>query len=195
MQAAGSTTSLRSLGYTCLTVAIRLKWMSKLYSFPVSDTPMAYFITFRAYGTWLPGDARGAVRHGVNVPGSPPVQPSSGLEIQSRSLLRSEMAGFDATCRDAIGLAIKEVCEIRGWNLIALNVRSNHVHVIVQCEAAPERALVDFKSYATRRLVLGGLFAPNARVWARHGSTRYLWDDGDVEDAWRYVVHGQGPDM
>jgi hypothetical protein len=29
-----------------------------------SDTPLAYFITFRAYGTWLHGDKRGSVdRH------------------------------------------------------------------------------------------------------------------------------------
>ncbi len=33
------------------------------------------------------------------------------------------------------------------------------------------------------------------RVWSRHGSTRYLWKDADVEGACVYVVHGQGQEL
>jgi hypothetical protein len=31
--------------------------------------------------------------------------------------------------------------------------------------------------------------------WARHGSTRWLWKDQDVQDAIRYVVEEQGEPM
>jgi len=161
----------------------------------VSDTPLAYFITFRAYGTWLPGDPRGAIRHWSPASGSAPIPSHRGLERQSRGLLHGGPVDFDKPRRDAITLAIGEVCEVRGWNLLALNVRTNHVHLVVQCEVPPERAMNDLKSYATRRMVSEGLFPANARPWARHGSTRYLWNEQDVEGAWAYVIHGQGPDL
>ena len=137
----------------------------------------------------VPSDTRRPRRHPQR---SPPV---AGLELQSRGLLHGDPVGFDKSCREAITVAIGEVCEVRGWNLLALNVRTNHVHLVVQSDASPERAMSQFKSYATRRMVSEGLFPADARPWARHGSTRYLWNDQDVEDAWAYVIHGQGPDL
>ena len=44
--------------------------------------------------------------------------------------------------------AIRRHCEHRGWNLLGAHVRSNHVHVIVEAEARPERIMNEFKSYA-----------------------------------------------
>jgi len=160
----------------------------------MADNPVAYFLTMRAYGTWLPGDARGAVRRSWNSYGSPTL-PASGLEAQSRASLTGGPIQFDAPRRQAIAEAIREVCAIRGWGLLALNVRTNHVHLIVQCEVAPERAMNQFKSYATRRMVASGAFPANVRAWERHGSTRHLWDDTDVDEACGYVVYGQGPDL
>ena len=172
---------------------MKLAWWQ--YSVAMSDTPVAYFITFRAYGTWLPGDRRGAIRHASATSASAPIPSNRGLEFQSRGLLHGDPVGFDKPCREALTVAIGEVCEVRGWNLLPLNVRTNHVHLVVQCDASPERAMSQFKSYATRRMVLEGLFPASARPWAWHGSTRYLWSDQDVEDTWAYVIHGQGPDL
>ena len=50
----------------------------------------------------------------------------------------------------------------------------------------------DFKSYATRRLRSDGLAGPEAKVWTRHGSTRYVWHDKSLDAAIDYVVNGQG---
>lgn len=53
----------------------------------------------------------------------------------------------------------------------------------------------DIKSYASRRLNEMGLDEPRRKRWARHGSTRWLWNPENVSDAIRYVVDEQGEPM
>ena len=36
---------------------------------------------------------------------------------------------------------------------------------------------------------------PKSKVWARHGSTRYIWDEKSLEERCRYVAEGQGSDL
>ena len=48
--------------------------------------------------------------------------------------------------------AIRETCRIRKWELLALNVRTNHVHAVVSTKQIPERVLNALKANATRRL-------------------------------------------
>jgi REP element-mobilizing transposase RayT len=101
-------------------------------------------------------------------------------------------AALDGERREAVADAIRSVCEHRNWAVLALNVRSNHVHVVVAAEVAPEKVLVDLKSWSTRRLREVGLAAPDEKLWSRHGSTRWLWSEGDVVGACRYVNEAQG---
>ena len=97
-----------------------------------------------------------------------------------------------ASQRQSIDTAVREVCEVRRWILHALNVRTNHVHVVVSVgPIKPERALNAFKSYATRALREAGLLSHEIKLWARHGSTVYLWKERDVEQAVEYVLLGQ----
>ncbi len=42
-----------------------------------------------------------------------------------------------------------------------------------------------FKSYSSRAL---NRAEPERKRWTRHGSTRWIWKDGDVQEAIRYVV-------
>jgi REP element-mobilizing transposase RayT len=95
----------------------------------------------------------------------------------------------------AVAGAISEVCDIRGWTLAALNVRTNHLHAVVAANTAPERIMLDFKSYATRRLRRDGLSRPGSPVWARGGSTKYLWQHAHVAAAIRYATFDQGEDI
>lgn len=39
------------------------------------------------------------------------------------------------------------------------------------------------RAWSTRRLREAGLVDESKKVWTRGGSGRYLWDDGDVQDA------------
>jgi REP element-mobilizing transposase RayT len=83
----------------------------------------------------------------------------------------------------------------RHWTVIAAHVRSNHVHVIIDADAVPERVMNDLKSYPSRHLNATGLDSPDRKRWARHGSTRWLPDRESVEAAIRYVVEKQGDPM
>ena len=83
----------------------------------------------------------------------------------------------------------------RGWTLLAVHVRSTHVHVVLQAELPPERVMNILKSYASRASNQMGLDDSDRKRWTRHGSTRYLWRDDDVIQAIDYVVHKQGERM
>jgi REP element-mobilizing transposase RayT len=102
---------------------------------------------------------------------------------------------LDRNRRPLVEEAIREVCRHRDWLLHALNVRTEHVHVVVSCEAAPEFAMNSFKSWATRRIRARGHGGPAERIWSRHGSTLYLWTDGDLASAISYVIEQQGADI
>jgi REP element-mobilizing transposase RayT len=88
-----------------------------------------------------------------------------------------------------------ERCRERQWSLLAAHVRTNHVHIVVEAEARPERVMNDLKSFASRCLNAHGLDEPARKRWARHGSTRWLWKPENVSAAIRYVVDGQGNPM
>jgi REP element-mobilizing transposase RayT len=91
--------------------------------------------------------------------------------------------------------SLLERCRERRWTLLAAHVRANHVHLVVEAEARPERVMNDLKSYASRCLNRMGLDEPSRKRWARHGSTRWLWKRENVSAAIRYVVEGQGDPM
>ena len=79
--------------------------------------------------------------------------------------------------------------------VIAAHLRSNHVHTVVEAEVPTERVMGDSKAYASRRLNRMSLDAPNRKRWARHGSSRWLWQPQHVSAVVQYVVTEQGEPM
>lgn len=102
---------------------------------------------------------------------------------------------LDGPRREAVSAAIAAECGHYGWTLHALNVRTNHVHVVVSAGRAPERVMTMLKSAGTRAMRAAALLGPAERAWSRHGSTVYLWTERDVEAACAYVVEGQGGEL
>ena len=96
-------------------------------------------------------------------------------------------------CRAIVAATLREVCERRAWMLHAMSVRWEHVHVLVTSEGAvtPEPILTTFKAWSTRRLVERGCLGRGARVWSRHGSTRYVRSLRELETVAAYVEHQQ----
>ena len=82
-----------------------------------------------------------------------------------------------------------------GYLLIALNVRTNHVHLVVSNSATPERMMDSFKAYSTKALRAVNLVRGEAKPWSRHGSTRYLWTEDHIATAVDYVLNGQGDEL
>jgi hypothetical protein len=88
--------------------------------------------------------------------------------------------------------ALREVCIVRDWQLIAAHVRSTHVHCVIGGVEQPNRAVADFKAYASRALNKAEGYR---KRWAREGSTRRLPNPASIDAAVRYVVDGQGEAM
>ena len=79
--------------------------------------------------------------------------------------------------------SIKEVRSQRDWPLIAAHVRTNHVHTVAESEVHPDKIMNTFKAYASRRLNAVEGCKADRRRWAHHGSTKWLWKDDSVRDA------------
>lgn len=164
--------------------------------FQERSEPLGYFISFRCHGTWLHGDKRGSVnRRSFNAFGTPKMPPNANLEKSDRSQLKNTHVLLDAKRRSVVEVAIREVCAFRGIGLVTVNVRTNHVHLVVLTNRRPEPVMNSFKAYATRSLREKGLIGPQEKVWSRHGSTRYLWTEEHIASAVEYVVNGQGGEL
>jgi REP element-mobilizing transposase RayT len=162
----------------------------------LSGQPLAYFITFRCYGTWLPGDDRGWVDRRANTYDSAVRDGHAGLLSTAQSALAHESVILDRQRRTIVDRTVREVCAYRAWTLHALNVRTNHVHLVVTApRSAPEQVMSILKAWSTRRLREAGLVSPSGKLWARHGSTRYLWTENDIDMACSYVIESQGADL
>ena len=155
----------------------------------------AYLITFRCYGTWLHGDERGAVNRHQNNFDTPLIGPHRRLEQSERSSMTHSTILLDEALRQVVDQTIREVVIFRNWELFALAVRTNHVHVVVGTDEKPEKVMNDLKAWCTRRLRESHLILPDAKVWAKHGSTRYLWSEKEIVTACRYVGERQGKDI
>jgi REP element-mobilizing transposase RayT len=156
---------------------------------------LTYLITFACYGTRLHGDESGSVDRDHNLPASRFLDTNSRRLSFERKLMAQPAYRMDACRRTVVLKAIRSTCLHRGWVLLAAHVRANHVHLVVQTSAPPEKVMNHLKAYASRLLSQEGFDEPGRKRWARHGSTRFLWSAPDVLHAIRYVVEAQGEAM
>jgi REP element-mobilizing transposase RayT len=156
--------------------------------------PLAYFLTWTTYGTWLPGDERGWVEK----PGQFRA-PDVSLKRAARQLMTESALTLDVEQRRLVEEMIAAHCRIRGWHLHAVSVRTQHVHVVVTAPGRhPEVVMDQFKAWCTRNLKelersrrsAGGKIRQN--WWTQRGSRRWLNDTESLDAAIRYVVEGQG---
>jgi REP element-mobilizing transposase RayT len=159
--------------------------------FNTNGFPLAYFITFRCFGTWLHGDARGSVdmlhrRYGA------PFAPANKLrENYMRKLTKQPPVVLDNAQRVVVDRAIREAAAFRRWDIRALNVRTNHVHAVVSTSESRKDVLSVLKANATRELREHGLWTSEDSPWAERGSKRNLWDEQSLAEAIDYVLNHQ----
>ena len=157
-----------------------------------------WFLTWRTYGTWLPGDARGSVtrvrvgggpRFEHDTPGTPVDGPMPHLERAARAVMTAEPVMLSADQAAAAADQFRETARHRGWAILAGAVMCNHVHLVVGVpgDPDPEKLLGDFKAWGTRRLNAGWGRRPNGTWWADHGSKRKLPDERAIRAAVGYV--------
>jgi len=158
---------------------------------PAADDPLAYFLTWTTYGTWLPGDARGW----VDKPGRIR-EPDLLAEEFARRRMTEEALVLDTDERAIVETTIRRHCEIRHWYLHAVSCRTNHVHTVVTARVDPEIVMDQFKAWCTRRLKeRRASVMPDAPTrnnwWTQRGSKRYLNDENGLAGAIGYVLEGQ----
>ncbi len=156
---------------------------------------MTYLITFACYGAHLHGDESGSVDRSHNAPGSRMLGHNPTRLAAERHLMDQAVYTLDHSRRLTVLDAVVDRAKQRGWMVLAVHVRTNHVHAIVDADVASARVMNDLKSYASRRLNVAGLDAPDRKRWARHGSARWLRNAVSVRAAIRYVVEKQGEPM
>lgn len=161
-----------------------------------TDIPLAYLITFRSYGTWLHGDERGSVSRFRNQYKSRRLPPEKKWLETNHKRLKQDIVTLNSAQRHCVEAATRETCAVRGWGLYAMNVRTNHVHVVVSIGTKkPEIALNAFKANSTRKMREAGCWKNSRSPWVDKGSKRSLWNERSIEQAVDYVMNGQGDDL
>jgi hypothetical protein len=150
------------------------------------EEPLAYFLTWTTYGTWLPGDDRGW--HRKDVPDVQPANPS--FTRTARSRMKETDFALSQRHRDLVEATIRRHSEIRRWTLHAVNARTNHVHVVVTAVGyRPETVRDQYKAWCTRKLKDAGVARHD--FWTEGGSRRCINDEASLESAITYVLEAQ----
>jgi len=148
--------------------------------------PVTALITWTTYGTWLPGDQRGWRKRN-----SGEQFPQPRLEHWSRRQMAGEAVLLDALSQSTVEQACRDHCQFRRWQLLAVNVRTNHVHVVVAAPERPQTVRDQLKANCTRRLRQQTEPLICQRTWTRGGDCTILNSEQDVENAVIYVTAAQ----
>jgi REP element-mobilizing transposase RayT len=116
--------------------------------------------------------------------------------MTARQLLKEAPVLLDAAQRGIVEQVVRDHCNFRHWVLPAVNVRTNHVHLVVTADVAPEDIINQLKAWCSRRLNehSGSRSDPaedRRRWWTRHGSTKWINDEQYFRNAIRYVLERQ----
>ena len=154
-------------------------------SFNAND-PIAFFITWTSYGTWLPGDERGWQQWGKGG-----VQPANELfKTTAEAKMKEPEFLLSNDDRKVVEATIDVHCQIRSWTLHKVNARTNHVHVVVTAIGyAPETVRDQFKAWCTRKLK--PFHQERERFWSEGASCRSINCEDDLDAAVRYAGEAQ----
>ncbi|HEV2949406.1 MAG TPA: transposase [Gemmataceae bacterium] len=101
--------------------------------------------------------------------------------------------------RNLVEQTIRDHCHIRRWILHALNVRSNHLHIVVGASFDPDEMIGQFKAWCSRKLSDAadlttpvGRKAGRRRWWTEGGGTKIIHDEEHLRNAIEYVLEKQG---
>jgi REP element-mobilizing transposase RayT len=151
------------------------------------DDPLAYFITWTVYGTFLQGDGRGWRKRceGNQLP-----QPRLANWHQER--LNHAVLLLSPAQRETVEQRCERHCEHRGWRLWEVNARSNHVHVVVSAPRyAGDLVRDQLKANCTRTLRERWPAFAGRPVWTHGGDWECLNGNDDLEAACLYVREAQ----
>ena len=159
--------------------------------FVTRTEPIAFFLTWTTYGSWLPGDDRGWADGRGHRRGAEPAR-----TLQASRLLAESPLTLGAHQQSVVADVIAAHCNIRGWTLHAISCRPQHVHVVVTAVGvSPEDILSQFKTWASRRLKAASAGdqsrSSRKRWWTEGGSKKWIYDGAGLEAVVTYVKECQ----
>ena len=110
------------------------------------------------------------------------------LNKAARSNLKHKPVRLDDKMRSTAQASLEATCKYRGWELHALSVSRQHIHIVVTADdKSTSDILRILKSYTSRDL--NKLLQTDSRPtwWTRSGSVRNLRDAQAVRSAVQYV--------
>jgi hypothetical protein len=107
---------------------------------------LAYHLTFTSYGTWLHGDDRWSVDRKSKDIDRKYVPPNPILHEFMEGRLKHPKVKLDAKARRIVREAIEDYCKFKAWQIHAINVRTNHVHVVVEAAEPASKMLNAIKA-------------------------------------------------
>ena len=162
------------------------KTMSKPPAFPLDPNRRTFHVVITTYGSRLQGSERGSHRHGTGA-----VIPSEGLELFHRRLMKEpEVAFHNESVRAAVRDSIISICKERDWIVSALNVRTNHVHILfsIFAQEDPAEVVGAIKSNAVSALIVFPEFRER-RIWTEGASVNWIRSARYFQYAYRYVMN------
>ncbi len=157
------------------------------------DAPVGYFLTFSAYGHRLHGSEQTSVDREHSLHGTRKMVDSEARLTRAFRQMAELPLILNSHQRSLTLNSVMRNAAAKKWLLCAAHVRPTHVHLVLCCPCKPELALVNTKSHATH--VLQATDVERRRWWARHGSTRYLWNRDQMCAAIDYTLNSQGKPM
>jgi len=169
-----------------------------------------WLLTSTFYGNWLPGDPRGFVsqvrdkrpedpptqsRYKHAIPGTPYDEGLVGLYWYAQHQLRGTPIRINLEQAEALLGQFQETASYRGWQLLAVAVMPDHVHLVVGVsgDPSPKKVLGDFKAYGSRALNQRWGKPASETWWTYDGSKRKLPEEQAVHAAIAYVLNQPGP--
>jgi hypothetical protein len=160
-----------------------------------------WFLTWRTYGTWLPGQdgfvgyyrtSRGH-RQIDNHFGEPATDGMPALARYAREKLTQPPTLLTPEHAGVVMVELLRTCSFREWQADAIAILPDHVHfsVGVPGDPDPTALLREIKSYTSR--ALNKSISRTQRWWVASGSTRPIKGDGSRQAVVRYISTQENP--
>jgi REP element-mobilizing transposase RayT len=140
---------------------------------------VGYMLTWTTYGTWLQGDKKGFVKDG-EVKGE-----NVALKMDCEDKLKGTPVRLRGKEKKIVREAILEAAKRFKQNILAIEVCSNHVHIVCEYVEVPIGALVGYYKNAGRKALQKCGY--EGKMWTRGYDKRYCFDEKSLKNRIDYV--------
>lgn len=153
----------------------------------MNSEPIAFFLTWTVYGTFLQGDERGWHRRKQGL------QPQQlRLAEWRRERLKYDILELNLDQRSSVEREIRRLSAWRRWTLWACSARSNHVHVVLSAQSCSGATVRDqLKANCTRVLRSDWSEFCSRPVWSVGRDWKCVNREDDLERLVLYVNDAQ----